>query len=76
MLHDWNTVLDKVKQVTVLTSNISMEMIWSNLEEVLNALASDVIQLILELKPFLWASDSIHSRWVLELDTVVTVQLG
>lgn len=76
MLHDWNTVLDKVKQVTVLTSNISMEMIWSNLEEVLNTLASDVIQLILELKPFLWASDSIHSRWVLELDTVVTVQLG
>ena len=76
MLHDWNTVLDKVKQVTVLTSNISMEMIWLNLEEVLNTLASDVIQLILELKPFLWASDSIHSRWVLELDTVVTVQLG
>lgn len=76
MLHDWNTVLDKVKQVTVLTSNISMEMIWSNLEEVLNTLASEVIQLILELKPFLWASDSIHSRWVLELDTVVTVQLG
>lgn len=76
MLHDWNTVLDKVKQVTVLTSNISMEMIWSNLEEVLNTLASDVTQLILELKPFLWASDSIHSRWVLELDTVVTVQLG
>ena len=76
MLHDWNTVLDKVKQVTVLTSNISMEMIWSNLEEVLNTLASDVIQLILELKSFLWASDSIHSRWVLELDTVVTVQLG
>lgn len=76
MLHDWNTVLDKVKQVTVLTSNISMEMIWSNLEEVLNTLASDVIQLILELNPFLWATDSIHSRWVLELDTVVTVQLG
>lgn len=76
MLHDWNTVLDKVKQVTVLTSNISMEMIWSNLEEVLNTLASDVIQLILELNPFLWATDSIHSRWVLELDTVITVQLG
>lgn len=53
-----------------------MEMIRSNLKEVLNTLASDVMHVILLLKPFFPASDSIHSRCVLELDTVVTAQLG
>ena len=53
-----------------------MEMIRSNLKDVLKTLASDVMHVILLLKPFFPASDSIHSRCVFELDTVVTVQLG
>ena len=63
-------------QPIILTSNISMEMIRSNLKDVLNTLASDVMHLILLLNPFFTASDSIHLRCEFELDTVVTVQLG
>ena len=63
-------------QPIILTSNISMEMIRSNLKDVLNTLASDVMHVILLLNPFFPASDSIHLRCEFELDTVVTVQLG
>ena len=58
------------------TSNISTEIILSNFKSVSNTLASDLMQVILSIKPFLRASDSIHSCCVLELDTVVTLQLG
>lgn len=66
-IHKWSALL---------TSNISTEIILSNFKWVSNTLASDLMQVILSIKPFLRASDSIHSCCVLELDTVVTLQLG